>query len=174
MGRERKEKNLVIAFLLVAVVSLSVAFAATLSTPLNINGTANLGDAKWDVHFASATQTAASTLTGATDPTVTNNTITYTITLEEGKTYAFDAVIENAGTYNAKLNSLQVTGAEDYAGLINYTVTGVAVGDTIAKESTKTMNVSVSMGTITNDNIGLLEGGKTLTLTVVAEFVQAD
>lgn len=174
MEKERKQKNILIACLLVAVVSLSVAFAATLSTALNINGSVTLGNAKWDVHFKSATQTAESTLSGASDPTVQPNTITYTITLEEGKTYAFDAVIENSGTFDAKLSSLEINGAEGYTGLITYNVTGTNVGDIITAGSTSTMNVSVSMGTITNDNIALLEGGKSLTLTVVATFVQAD
>ena len=175
MERERKGKNWVIAALLITVVSLSVAFAATLSSTLSITGTANIGEAKWDVYFSSATATTGSTLTATEGPTVENkNAITYTVTLEENKYFEFDAVIKNDGTYDAKLSKLTLAGAENYAGLITYTTSGLAVDGTIGAGSQETLTVKVAMGTITNDNISLLENGDSLTLTLVAEFVQAD
>lgn len=175
MDRERKEKNFVIIALVFAVVSLSVAFAATLSNTLRINGTANISSAKWDVYFKSATKNSATTIESAPEPSVTSKTtITYTIDLSEGKTYAFDAVIANDGSYNAKLNNLTLAGAENYSGLITYTSSGISVGDIINAGEEETLSVSVSMSTITNDNIGLLEKGGNLTLTLVAEFVQSE
>ena len=175
MEKERKNKQIVIVALLVAILSLSVAFAATLSSVLTINGTANIQDAKWDVYFASATPTVGSTLTATTAPTVVGkNTITYTVNLEENKYFEFDAVVKNDGTYGAKLDSLTLSGAEGYTDLITYTTSGLAQGETIAAGSQATITVRVAMGTITNDNIGLITGGKQLTLTVNASFVQAD
>lgn len=175
MERERKGKNLIIAALLITVVSLSVAFAATLSSQLNINGTANIGEAKWNVYFASATKTAGSTLEATSGPTVTGgNTINYTVTLEENKYFEFNAVIKNDGTYTAKLDSLTLAGAEAYSDLVTYSITGLNAGDTIAPNTEKTITVRVSMGTITNDNISQIENGTSLTLTAVANFVQAD
>lgn len=174
MERERKGKNLIIVALLVVVVSLSIAFAATLSSNLTISGTANIGEAKWDVYFASANKTANSDLEATSGPTVSNkNTITYTVTLEEGKDFEFDAVIKNDGTYQAKLNSITLAGAENYDGLITYTTSGLAEGGTIDAGSSETLTVNVAMGSITNDNIGKLENATSLTLTLVAEFVQA-
>lgn len=176
MERERKGKNYIIAALLVTVVSLSVAFAATLTTQLNINGTTKMEDAKWDVKFTSAKTTAATTVENATEPTLTNETtITYNVTLKEGTAYVFDAVVANEGTYDAKLQSLTLAGAEGYESLVTYGVTGVTQGTTVVKAgTTTTMTVSVAMGTVTNDNVSLLEGGKELSLTLVATFVPAE
>lgn len=175
MERERKGKNLVIAALLITVVSLSIAFAATLSASLSITGTATIGEAKWDVYFSSANPTENSEITAEEGPKVNSkNSISYTITLEEGKTFEFDAVIKNDGTYKAELSNLTLTGAEGYEDLITYTTSGLAKGGTIDSLSQETLTVKVSMGTITNDNIALLENGKSLTLTLIAEFVQAN
>lgn len=175
MERERRGKNLVIAALLITVVSLSVAFAATLSSQLNINGTANIGEAKWDVYFDSVTPSATSTATATSAPTISGrNTINYTIDLAENKTYEFTATVKNNGTYGAKLSQLKIAGAEEYSGLITYTVTGMAANDVINAGDSKTLTVKVSMGTITGDNISKLENGASLTLTAVADFVQAD
>lgn len=175
MERERKEKNIIIIALVVAIVSLSVAFAATLSSQLDITGNATIGNAKWDVHFESAETADSSDVTPTVGPTIDGKTkVTYTITLQEGETFDLDTVIRNNGTYNAKLNDLTLAGHESYAGLITYTSSGIQQGDVIDAGQTADLKVSVSMGTITNDNIGLLENGASLSLTLVAEFVQAD
>lgn len=175
MEKERKNNKIVIAALLVTVLSLSVAFAATLSSVLTINGTANIEAATWDVYFASATPTAGSTLTATAGPTVESKTkITYTVDLKENKYFEFDAVIKNDGTYDAKLDSLTLSGAENLTDVVTYTATGIAVGDTIAAGSSKTVTVKVAMGAITNDNISSLENATSLTLSLTASFVQAD
>lgn len=175
MERERRGKNLVIVALLITVVSLSVAFAATLSSQLKINGTANIGEAKWDVYFDSVTPTETSTATATSEPSISGrNTINYTINLAEGKYYEFNATVKNNGTYPAKLSQLKIAGAEEYTGLINYTVTGMASNDVINAGESKILTVRVSMGTITDENIGKLENGASLSLTAVADFVQAD
>lgn len=174
MERERNGKNIVIGILLVTVLCLSAAFAA-LSTTLNINGTANLPDAKWDVKFTSATVTEASTI--KTAPTVNANLVTYTIDLTENSTYEFDAVITNAGTYNAILKTLTVsdvpTALKD---LVTYTVTGVTANSTVinANGGTATVHVKVTMGAIdTAAKLSAVQTNQTLTLTVSVGFEQA-
>lgn len=175
MERERKEKNFIIIALVVVVLSLSVAFAAALTSRLNINGTTNITSAKWDVHFKSATTGTNSTVTPSVEPTITGKTtVTYTINLSEGNTYVLDTVITNDGSYDAKLNKLTLAGAESYAGLITYTSSGLAENDIINAGDEANLSINVSMDTITNDNIGLLEDGVQLSLTLVAEFIQAE
>ena len=51
MEKERKIRILSIGALLVAIIGLTVAFAA-MSRTLIINGTATIDSAKWDIHFA--------------------------------------------------------------------------------------------------------------------------
>jgi hypothetical protein len=174
MEKERKNNKIVIMALLVAVMSLTVAFAATLSNTLNINGTASIADAQWNVYFASATKTAGSTLNATSGPTISGDTITYAVNLEENKYFEFDAVVKNDGTYDAKLSNLTIAGAENYTDLVTYTTSGLEQGDVIAAGQSATITVKVAMGTVTNDNISKLNGNQSLTLTLVADFVQAD
>lgn len=157
---------------------MSAAFAA-LSATLNINGTANLPNAKWDVKFTSATVTEASTI--KTAPIVNANLVTYTIDLTENSTYEFDAVITNAGTYNAKLKTLSVSNIPAaLAGLVTYEVTGVTVENTVipAKSGetpgTATVHVKVTMGAIdTPAKLKAVQDNPTLSLTIAAGFEQA-
>lgn len=172
MEKERNGKNIVIGVLLVTVLCLSVAFAA-MSATLNINGTVNLPDAKWDVKFTSATLASGSI---GVAPTFTANTVTYTVDLSENSTYEFDAVITNAGTYDAKLKTLTVSDVPAALnGLVTYTVTGVTAGTTVidANNGTATVHVKVTMGAIDTDTkLTAVQANPTLTLTVIAEFEQ--
>jgi hypothetical protein len=176
MGRDIKGKNLVIVALLIAVVSFSVAFAATLSSKLTMTGTANIETAKFDVHFESATKTSSSTLNAKNGLNVTNNAITYEVDLEEGKYLEFDAVIKNDGTFDAKVSSLALNGVSDeMSKLVTYSISGLVKDATIKAGESATITVKVAMGTITNDNISLIsDNGASLTLTLTADFVQAD
>lgn len=176
MERERKQNGLVVALLLVTVLSLSVAFAATLSSTLTVNGQATVGNAKWDVHFKTATTATTSDLQATTGPVITgaNNVVEYAVTLEENKSYTMEIVVENSGTYDAKLSELTLAGAEDYD-FVTYTVEGLNVNETVnANGGTATLIVTVSMDEITNENVEDLENGLTLSLTAIAKFVQAD
>ena len=66
MEKERRTKALVIVVLLIVFMGLTIAFAA-LSTTLNINGTAYLDAAKWEIRFenlSSPTKIGSATTTG--------------------------------------------------------------------------------------------------------------
>ncbi len=108
MEKERKVKVLSIAALLVAVLGLTVAFAA-LSQTLIINGSANVNTATWDVHFAK-TSDKATEVEGAatfTEPTLSGTAIeNFSATLTkpgDSVTYYFDIV--NNGTVDAVVSS---------------------------------------------------------------------
>lgn len=173
MERERKQNGIILGLLIVTVLSLSVAFAATLSSTLNIAGTASYGSAKWDVHFESASTKKTSDIQATNGPSIEGNTINYSVTLQENKSYIMDIVVKNAGTYEAKLSELTLTGAEDYD-FITYKAEGMAVNDTIAAGQTKTITVTVSMAEINNTNISSLENGLNLNLTATAKFADAN
>ena len=44
-------KNILLGLLVVGLIGMTIAYAA-LSTTLTISGTANVAEAKWDIHFA--------------------------------------------------------------------------------------------------------------------------
>lgn len=109
MEKERGAKVIAIVALLIAVVGLTVGYAAYSST-LTINGTANVDPASWKVNFDYKTGTS---LTGATTghaaentaPTLADTTISgFDVTLKApGDSVTYNFLIKNSGTLNAKL-----------------------------------------------------------------------
>ena len=110
MEKERKIKVLSVAALLVAVLGLTVAFAA-LSQTLTINGSATVNAASWDVHFENLSE---ATIEGGaevvTKPTITEDGTsiqTFKVKLTkplDSVIYTFD--VKNAGSINAKLTGI--------------------------------------------------------------------
>lgn len=123
MEKERKIKTLSLVALVVAVLGLTVAFAA-LSTQLTISGSATVNPSEWNVQFANvskATLEGGATVKLNTDGTeiaatlATTTTTNDTIELPEitlikpgsQVTYTFDVV--NSGTIDAKINEVSLT-----------------------------------------------------------------
>ena len=175
MEKERQGKNIVIALLLVTVVCMSAAFAAFTNIRLNVNGTVDLPtDSKWEVKFSSVAVAESSDI--KTQPSLTDNTVNYTVDLEEDTTYSFVATIANNGTYDAKLKALTLPEIPaELTSLVTHTVTGVTANSTIipAGESVD-VTVTVAMGKIGSDELlKAVQESKTLTMTIIAEFEQA-
>ena len=115
MEKERKTKTLATVALIVAVLGLTVAFAA-MSTTLTINGTAEVNTASWDIHFENlssavttgdATETTAPTIQTGADSKPNTKIGDFKIQLTkpgDSVTYTFDVV--NDGTIDAKLGTL--------------------------------------------------------------------
>ena len=111
MEKERGAKVIAIVALLIAVVGLTVGYAAYSST-LNINGTANVDPASWKVNFGyktgdSLTGTTTGHATETTAPTLADTTISgFDVTLKApGDSVTYNFLIKNSGTLNAKLAS---------------------------------------------------------------------
>ncbi len=123
MEKERKIKTLSLVALIVAVIGLTVAFAA-LSQTLTINGTAKVNTATWDIHFESlseasltgdASVTTAPTINVGKDEAAKPNTdiSNFEVVLTkpgDSVTYTFD--VTNAGTIDATLGTLTKTAPE--------------------------------------------------------------
>ena len=79
-----KNKNILLGVLVVGVLSMTIAFAA-LSTRLNISGTANVAEAKWDIHFESWSQDKPqNNLAGVANKAVETTAATITETAQKG------------------------------------------------------------------------------------------
>lgn len=109
MEKERGAKIIAIDALLIAVVGLTVGYAAYSST-LTINGTANVDPASWKVNFGyktgdSLTGTIKGHATETTAPTLADTTISgFDVTLKApGDSVTYNFLIKNSGTLNAKL-----------------------------------------------------------------------
>ena len=108
MEKTRKIKIISLCALLVAVLGLTVAFAA-LSQTLTINGSAAVDAASWDIYFekTSGKETEVKGAATFTEPTLSGTTIeNFSATLTkpgDSVTYYFDIV--NNGTVDAVVSS---------------------------------------------------------------------
>ena len=120
MEKQRTTKVVALSALIVAIVSITVAFAA-MSTTLTINGTAVMQTANWEVRFVPATLTSSTTgaATVTTAPTLTDTTLgTFAVVLTrpgDSIVYTFD--VTNAGTINARIGSIFQNGIELIGGV---------------------------------------------------------
>ena len=146
MEKQRGTVVAVIAALVVAVISLGVAFAA-FSTTLNINGTATVTAATWDVHFTG--DSSGNTTTTTVDATTTTGTVqdnslitaltstdfTWSAILKSpGDSITYKFYVTNQGNFDAKVSNVitpgvtcttgsPATNETTYCGRISYTVT---------------------------------------------------
>lgn len=143
MKKKREKKSILIAVLLVAVVFMSVGYAA-LASQLDINGTAAIAS-KWDVKFTSITEgVATGTASNKTAPGYSSTTATFDVALvAPGDSMTYDIVVSNAGTLDAKLDSIVGLPIINDNEAIKYTVTGVSEGDILTAGSTTTITVKV-------------------------------
>lgn len=122
MEKQRTIRMLALATVFVAVLGLTVAFAA-MSRTLNINGTAEVDNSKWDVHFATnedgsinmdewenslLTETGNAKLTKL--PVISSTTVNdFEVTLTKpDDEVKLGFVIKNDGTMNAKLSDIEI------------------------------------------------------------------
>jgi len=110
MEKERKIKTLSLVALIVAVLGLTVAFAA-LSQTLTINGSASVNAAEWDIHFENVVTNGLNGAVINSEPVVTGTSITGlngTITKPNDQIELFFD-IKNNGTINAKISSIEIS-----------------------------------------------------------------
>ena len=110
MEKDRKIKVLSLCALLVAVLGLTVAFAA-LSQTLTINGSATVNTASWDVHFENLEKNTNGAGSFNGEPTISETSITNinaVITKPEDLA-EFDVDIVNKGSINAKVSSVNIS-----------------------------------------------------------------
>ena len=109
--KERGAKVIAIVALLIAVVGLTIGYAAY-STTLTIDGSANVDPASWDVHFAyksgnSLTATTTGNAVENTAPTLAATAISgFAVTLKApGDSVTYDFSVKNGGTLDARLDT---------------------------------------------------------------------
>ena len=106
--RFTRKRNLTYLLFLFILLSMGLGYAV-LNTTLGIDGTSQLANAKWDIHFdnivvkdGSVTPTNAATITDDT-------TVSFSVTLENpGDYYDFNIDVVNAGTINAMIDTISI------------------------------------------------------------------
>ena len=125
MEKNTKITNIVVIALAVTVVFMSIGFAA-FTQQLNINGTATVEPASWEVKF-DTTNTAATLAQGSVTPTtntISDTAYTFAFTLAKpGDFFEADLTVVNAGTINAVLNSIRMSGVDsNNSAYLSYTL----------------------------------------------------
>lgn len=180
MKKNKRNRGLVVLLLLL-ILGISIGYA-TISSNLTINTIANIGKAKWDVHFDNIVKNE-NNVTAVVEPTISNQTeINYSVNLEQpGDFYEFTVDVVNAGTLNAVIdtdgveNTTLTTEQDVYA---NYTVTyddgtEIAPGDTLAAGESKKIKVRIEYdNTITSEQLNNLTENISLSLTASLNYVQ--
>ncbi len=113
MEKERRIKVLSLVALIVAVLGLTIAFAA-LSQTLTINGRASMGSSQWDVHFENLSNAnITGDATEVSKPQITDGGITVNnmnVSLVKPKDKVeYTVEIVNDGSITAKVEKIQMT-----------------------------------------------------------------
>ena len=160
--RNSNSKMMAIIALLIAVVGLSIGFAA-LQTKLTVNGTAEVtGGSKWDVKFVTSSLNTVKTGTAAstTAPTLAATSLTgFKVTLlKPGDKVTYYFQVTNAGSFAAKIDSITIgtptCSPTAFCSNLKYTFANttasggtagatVAKGDTLAVKQTKWLMLSI-------------------------------
>ena len=137
-----------IIFLFLVMIGITFGYAF-LTTKLEVNGSLEVSSSTWDIHFANIV-TESGSVTPTTEPAVSNKTtINFSVELEKATDfYGFTADIVNDGTYDAKLDSIEIlpeltTAQQEY---FSYAVTysdGVEIKKDDALDSGTSENIKV-------------------------------
>ena len=106
--KRRRLQTYIYLILVLFVFSMGIGYAA-LSETLTLEGTTDIDEASWNVHFQNVQITSGS-VTATTEPTISDNTsISFGVNLEDpGDFYEFTVDVVNDGSLDAKLNAITV------------------------------------------------------------------
>ena len=172
---ERDKRTYLIIGLCAVLVVMVVGFAA-FSSQLQINGTSEISS-NWDVHIKDngVTYKNAVDATSTTAEKTSNLVATFACNLiTPGKsTISYDVVVENKGTLNAKLDSINLTGGNSAIAVVT-SPTNASLSTSpivLAPNDETTITVTVSYNDINNQPTG---SGLTTNITAQLNFSQTN
>ena len=184
MSKEGRTKALVIVVLLIVVAGLTVAFAS-LSSVLNINGSAYLNAAKWGIKFESLSEpvkvgTATTTGTAKIEETKSAEITGINVGLSvPGDKVVYTVDLVNEGTINAKIDKIEKTElTEEQQRYLTFKVTDkdyneISEGDILSKGETKRLIITIEfIKDLTKED--LPTSTSTISLSYKLNFVQTD
>ena len=140
MYRE-KRRNKIIIFILTGILCLMGVGYAAFKTSINITGTTDISST-WDIKIISADVTD----TNGTGENVKNTYNDLSASLEanlyeKGDYVEYSIIVENKGTFDAKLETVGITNSNNEA--VKITSSGLTKGQTLYKNSTATLKVKI-------------------------------
>lgn len=141
----KKKRNIIIGSLLVAIVAMSVGYAA-LAQQLNILGQANV-NASWDLEFTDINEGEMKNASTVGQISMSGTSISFEVDLSNpGASATYDIVVENKGTIDATLESITGVDAANATDPVDiqYSVTGIEEGEDLLSGAKTTFHVTVS------------------------------
>lgn len=171
MKRKHTQKNILIAFLIMAMLMMSVGYAA-LASQLDINGISGI-TGKFKVEFTSLNEgVAVGGATNKTPATYTSTTVNFDVELvSPGDSMTYEAVVKNTGNLDAKLDSIVGLPTSDENSAIIYTMSGVETGDILRSSESKTITIKVEYNSAIESQPEDSELSKSLSITL--NYVQS-
>ena len=164
----KKRKNMVIVCLLLAVLCLSVAYAA-FATTLKINGNAKISSTEWNVEITGITADTPIGNADAGTPTYTKTSATFDAKLvTPGDQVTYHVTIQNKGTTTARFKKATWTLGTTTAP-ITYTTPEDSVFVTLNAGDTVTFDVVATYDENASGEITAPNDSKTLTGEIIYE-----
>ena len=164
MEKERKFKIVALVAVIIAVIGLSIAFAA-MSRTLNINGSGNVDPANFDIYFTNLSQpTLKGEASVSGTPTLATKGVTISnmnVTLKKpNDSVVYTVDIKNDGDIDAEIENLVLpTFTSAQQELFDFTVVytnggqAVSIGDTLAKGETRNVTITFKYKDITDESL---------------------
>ena len=178
-SRDRKTLYIILSIVLISIFSLTIVYAA-LSVTLNIQGSAQVSSANWDIHLYNVKVTSGS-VSGTTPSITSPTTATFSTTLNmPGDFYEFTIDVVNNGSIDAMIDSVtkEPTLTETQAKYLNYIIEyqngeSINTKQLVSKESFVRLKVRVEFrkDVIASD---LPTTSETLNLAFTVNYVQSD
>ena len=140
MYREKRRNKIIILILIGIICLMGVGYAA-FKTSINITGTTDISSS-WDIKIISASVTD----TNGTGENVKNTYNDLSASLEanlyeKGDYVEYSIIVENKGTFDAKLETIGISNSNNEA--VKITSTGLTKGQTLYQNSTATLKVKI-------------------------------
>lgn len=186
MEKKGNNQTFVIAMLSIAIVVMSVGFALS-DIDISLTGDTTIKSSSWKVQFQEDSFTSNTGSETATNVVVGETTVTYDIVLSEvGDIFDYDIVVENLGSFNAKLKTITLTDISSHADYLSFEVNynnkkytnptnTIAAGDANvlnAKTGTETINLRAEY-LKPSDATKLPSEDKEITMTVTLVYGEA-
>lgn len=174
MSSERKSRNVIIGLLCAIIVFMGVGFAASLSSILRINGSADI-TGTWNVKITGITASNPIGKAEAGNPTFTSTTATFNAKLKEpSDSVTYTVTVQNNGTIKAKLDDVvEALGSQSNDAIV-YTLSSSnpARGTSLAPGATQTFDVTVTYAADAQGDKAPTEDELSQTMTLTLTYVQ--
>lgn len=167
----KDHKNIVLTVLMIAVLIMGYGYSVLLQE-LSIHGSAEINGATWQIEITGIKDKG---LLGSAEvveePTFTKTTASLNSAFKyKGDSVIYQMMVENKGSMDAKLDSIQILPSGDAKSAVTYKVTNVTPGATMLRAGeTNEIDVTVAYSNPENQT----ELDFTETVAVVLNYVQA-